>query len=115
MVSIYRGSVPDWGAKIRPASLPLPEPAERRLGLHHLNDFTAFIFAAVGASAVGADLLVAIGALGHLRHHKSIMGSAGGGTALRVAAFGIWHGYSYFLISLTKDFTKFELWRKSRR
>jgi hypothetical protein len=65
-------------------------------GLDNLDHFTALVLAAIRASAVRTDFLVAVRALGHLRDIQAIVRPAGGSPALRVAAFWIWHDVSTF-------------------
>ena len=64
-----------------------------------LDYFAALVLAAVGTGPVGAYFFMAIRAFGKLGHFQRIVRAAGGGAALRVSAFGIWHCVSCFLIS----------------
>jgi len=68
------------------------------LGFHNLNDFPAFVLAAMRASAMRANLFVAVRALGELGDRQSIVSASSRGAALRVAAFWIRHGSLSFSI-----------------
>jgi hypothetical protein len=50
--------------------------------LLNLDHFAAFVLAAMGTNTMSADFLVAIGALGELRHLESVVSTAGRGTPL---------------------------------
>jgi hypothetical protein len=63
----------------------------RRLGFDDLDDFAALELAAVRASAMSTDLLMAVWAFCQLRDVQCIMGTTVRSPALRVAAFGIRH------------------------
>jgi len=60
-------------------------------GFHYFNNFAALVFSAMRARAVRPDLLVAIGALGHLGYGQRIVGAPVGCAALGVPPFWIWH------------------------
>jgi hypothetical protein len=75
-------------------------PLKANLCFDHFDDFAAFVFAAMWTGAMGADFLVAIGALGQLGDAQRIVRTARGGSALRMAPFGIRHGSSLLLIKM---------------
>ena len=58
------------------------------------------ILAAVQANTVGKRRLVARGALGQTRRLQVIVRAAGGGAALRVPSFWIWHGSLLLILIL---------------
>jgi hypothetical protein len=56
-----------------------PEYANcKLLSFDDFNHFTAFVLAALGAGAMGADFFVTVRAIGQLRDGQGIMGPAGG-------------------------------------
>jgi hypothetical protein len=62
----------------------------------YFNYFAALVLATMRAGAMGANLLMTVGALGQLGDHQRIMGAAGRRTPFAVAAFRIWHYFPTF-------------------
>jgi hypothetical protein len=61
------------------------------LCFHNFDDFAALIFAAMRAGAMGANFLVAVGAIRKLGNGQRIVSATGRGTPLGMAPFWIWH------------------------
>jgi len=83
-----------------------PPERQSRLTFDDFDHFAALVFAAMRTGTMRPDLLLAIGALRHLRNAQRIMRPARRGTALRVASFGIWHGIKnscFFFIYLPTE------------
>jgi len=76
-----------------------PGVSSEASGFYYFNYFAAFVLAAMRAGTVGTDLLVTVGALGKLWNNERVMGASSRGAALRMAAFGIRHGFSSLLFS----------------
>jgi hypothetical protein len=74
------------------------QAANVHLRFNDFDYFAALVDAAVRASPVGPDSLMAVGALGHLWRPQRIVRPSRRGAALRVASFRIWH--VSFLLSL---------------